>query len=503
MTRPIFACVLLPVAILLASGCRSAETESASDQSHLRLVMRSAPLSLDPHLRNEIVTNAVLGNVFEGLVGYDLDGRLVPVLAERWENPDDQTWRIVMREGVSFHDGSPFSADDAAFSIERARSHPSSNFRSLLVQVQEIRRVDDRTIEITTRRPYPPLLSKLAFVLVVPQGSPEEIVAPIGTGPWQLVDHRDQSRLELERSPNYWGPRPAFARTTILAEPDPARRVEMLLAGEVDVAQTIPASELEKVAAHGCCRIVERDGLQLEYLALDPRKPPFDDLRVRQAVDLAIDREALVAGALGGHGQALGQLAPVNVFGHDPSLGPAPADPDRARQLLAEAGFGDGLEIVIETRDGREVDELVAQLEVAGFRASAALLPWPEMLARRNAELVAAYFGGIVAVSADASDVLDSLAHSRDLERGYGAHNLTGYANPEVDRPIEAASRAKDLLERRELLGQALRRVREDAVYLALYSRHEVQGTRRGLTLDARLDGCLRAVDVRPEPRSE
>lgn len=499
---------LLPTLLLGASGvgmgCRSSESAKQADADlaanarTLTIALRSEPLSFDPHLRNEIVTTAALGNMLEGLVGYDEAGRLVPVLAERWENPDDQTWRIVVREGILFHDGSAFTADDAVFSIERARSHPNTNFASLLVELTGIRRVDERTLEITTRRPYPPLLSKLAFVLIVPEGSPAEIVAPIGTGPWRLVRHEGRHRLELERWEQYWGKKPSFPRATLLAEVDPLRRIERLLAGEVDVIQTIPPTEIARIEASGCCKVVARDGLLLEYLALDPRVPPFDDPRVRLAVDLALDREALVAATLGGFGSALAQLAPVNVFGHDASITLDPPDPARARALLAEAGFPNGVPIVIETREGREVDQIVAQLNAAGFLASSLVLPWPEMYARRNAGMSPVYFGGIVAISADASDVLDSLAHSRDVERGYGAHNLSGYNNPEVDRLIEAAGRAKDLRERRDMLGDALRRVRDDHVYLALYGRHEIHASRANLRLEARLDGLLRASDVHP-----
>lgn len=465
--------------------------------------MRSEPLSLDPHLRNEIVTSAVLGNILEPLVGYDADGRLVPLLAEQWDNPDDLTWRLVLRQGVTFHDGHELTADDAVFSLERARSHPQTNFASMLVEIEGVRRLDDRTLEITTRRPYAPLLSKLAFVLIAREGAPSEVTEPIGTGPWRLTAAHGRQRLELERFDGYWGARPLFGRVTILAEPDERRRVELLLTGHVDVIQTVPAWAVEQIEAHPCCNVLARDGLQLEYLALDPRLPPFSDPVVREAVDRAIDRRALVEEGLGGFGSPLGQLAPVNVFGHDPSLAIPPADPARARALLAEAGYADGPEVVIESREGRPVEQLVAQLNAAGFRASSLVLPWPQMYQRRIERPIAAYFGGIVAISADASDVLDSLAHTRDIDRGYGAHNLSGYSNSEVDRLVEGAGSAKDLRERREMLGEVLRKVRDERVFLALYSRHEIHGIRRGLALDVRLDGLVRAADVAiaPSPR--
>lgn len=495
--------LLLTVFVGLAGGCedRHPSAAPAAADRVVRLGMRSPPLSLDPHLRNEIVTQAVLSNIYEPLIGYDRDGRLYPVLAERWENPDDRTWRLVLRDGVHFHDGRALTADDAVFSLERARSHPETNFGSLMVEVISIRRLDARTLEITTRRPYPPLLSKLAFVLIAPRGSPDLITSPLGTGPYQLRDTTDITRIELERFDGYWGRPAPYTRALLLAEPDPRRRLAQLVAGEIDVMQTVPPDLVAGLAEDPCCRVRERDGLMFEYLVLDPRKPPFDDLRVRQAVDLAIDRTALVDRALLGHGTPLGQLSPINVFGHDPELGLPPHDPDHARRLQLEAGYPEGIEIVVETRSGRNVGLLIDQLRAAGMRASALELPWPEMYERRNSEVVAAYLGGLVAISGDASDVLDSLAHTRDLERGYGAHNLSGYSNPAVDRLIEDAGLAKDLRERRDLLGEALRLLREDSVYLPLLSRNEIHAVRQGVDLELRLDGMVRAIDVSPSPR--
>lgn len=468
----------------------------------LRLAIHSEPLSLDPHFHNEALTFSVLRNVYEALTTFGPSMNVLPALAERWENPDDVTWRFVLRDGVRFHDGRPLTATDVVASLERARRHPRTGFSSYLVAVREIRAVDPRTVELVTVRPYPILLNKLAFVMVVPADAPgdEEIREPIGTGAYRLVSSRPGAGVELERFAGYWRELPAEPRVELLPIPDPEERVRRLLAGEVDLIEDLPASSAPRLQAAPCCRVASLDSLLVEYLVTRPDRPPFDDPRVRRAVDLALDRRRLVDQVLGGFGAPLGQIVGRNVFGHDPEMLPTERDLDAARTLLVEAGYPDGLDVELELRAGRAHETLVAQLAEAGIRVTVRARPWAEVYARLEAGEVGFYLGGVIAVSADASDIFDSMVHTRDPEHGYGQNNFFGYANPELDALVQSSGVALDMLERRAELRRGLRLLAADRVYLPLYTAHEIYGVRRDLEWEPRGDGFLGVSEMRRSP---
>ncbi len=465
----------------------------------LRIAVHSDPLSLDPHFKNEVLTYSILSNVYETLTDFGVNMRVRPALAERWENPDDVTWRFVLRPGVRFHDGRELAAVDVVASLERARSHPGSNFSSYLVAVDEVRAAGERTIEITTERPYPILLNKLAFVAIVPADAPaaDEIRRPVGTGPYRLTAFRPGEAVVLAAFDGYRLGGAAEARVEFVPVPESAERVERLLRGEVDLAYQLRPEDGERLAVAECCRVLSRDSLLVEYLSLRTEREPFSDPRVRQAIDLAIDRRRLVDEALRGQGEPLGQMAGVNVFGYDPEILPPERDLDRARALLAAAGYPQGLDLEVELRQGRRFAELGEQLAEAGIRVTARPRPWPEMYRRLQDDEVDFYLGGVLAITADASDIFDSLVHSRDAEKGYGQSNFLSYDNRELDRWIEESGRNLDMLDRRSTLQRGMRLVAEDRGYIALYAPRMLYGVGAGVDWQPRIDGMLIAYEMR------
>ncbi|HEV8629736.1 MAG TPA: ABC transporter substrate-binding protein [Thermoanaerobaculia bacterium] len=493
---PLAALLLLPV--LLAGGCRRAE-RPASPPAPLRIATYSAPLGLDPHLKNEVLTFSILGNIFDALVSFDAQLRVRPALATSWENPNDLTWRFHLRPGVRFHDGRPLTADDVVASLERVRHHPRSGVGNYLVSVDRVRKLSASTIEITTRRPSPVLLNKLTFVYIVPRDAPEEIRQPIGTGPYRFVS-MDARRILLRAFTASWRGPPPVAEVEMAIVPDAAARVAMLTRGEVDLIQEVKPELSDRVEQTRGCRLLASEGLLVEYLAVRPDTPPFADLRVRRAIHLAVDRAALVADHLRGHGLPIGQLVGRQVFGYAPDLQLPARDVATARRLLAEAGLPEGFAADLEFREGRSADVLIRQLAEVGIRLRPVPRPWPEMYRRLQEGKVPVYFGGVLAGSADASDVFDSKVHSRDPEHGYGDSNWTGFSDPELDRLIEGSATTMDMLQRRAQLQAVMRRLMEDLPLVPLDNPYTLFGVCNGLRWEPRRDGMVEVFDIGRAP---
>jgi peptide/nickel transport system substrate-binding protein len=456
----------------------------------VRVAIHSLPQSLDPHLQNEVLTSAVLANLYDGLTEFDAGSRIRPALASEWRNPDDRTWVFQLRQGVRFHDGRLLTADDVVFSLNRARNHTGSGLASYLVEVETIRAIDPSTVEIRTKRPFAALLAKVMPIGIVPRDAPETITQPVGTGSYRLGRARPDG-LELLLFEGGWRGENALLPLTFVVEGSPRRRIERLLAGEVDVAADLSEDAVAALRSSACCREEVIPGSTVEYLRLSPLEPPFRDLRVRQAIDLAIDRPAYIERAHHGMGQAVGQLVVPGVFGFAPDLRATRRDIPRARQLLAEAGYPDGFDVVLEFRKGRRGALLAQQLAEAGVRATPRETLWTELHPRVRRGDVGFYLGGVVAQTAEASDVLDGFVHTRDEERGYGVTNHSRYSNPRADELIEAAASSLDMVRRRELLQEAMRVVMGDLNIIPIAGLYEVYGVRKEIRFSPRLDGKI------------
>jgi peptide/nickel transport system substrate-binding protein len=358
---------------------------------------------------------------------------------------------------------------------------------SYLVEVESVRALGPLTVEIRTRRPFAPLLAKLTPVFVVPRGAPPRITEPVGTGSYRLARNAERV-VEMIPDPNDWRGGRGNAPMTFVVEPSPDERLRMLLAGEVDVASDLAESAVKVLRTVECCREVVRPGSAVEYLHLSALEPKFDDRRVREAVSLALDREGYIAEAHNGLGQPVGQLAVPGVFGYAPDLLAPRRDVGRSRALLAEAGLPDGLELVLEHRPGRRADILAAQLADAGIRVRLRESPWPDLYRRLRRGEVGFYFGGVVSPTAESSDVLDGYVHTSDEARGYGSSNHCRFSSVRADGLIEAASSSHDLMKRRELLQEAMRAVMQELRYVPVAGLYQVNGVRRGVDFEARVD---------------
>jgi peptide/nickel transport system substrate-binding protein len=494
---------------LLLAGAVTCSREPAlapqPEPEPLRLAVRADVTGFfpNPPTFNESYTIAINSHVFEGLVSFDPRLRIQPALAERWENPDDRTYVFDLRPGLRFSDGRPVAAQDVAASLTAARARGWFN-RDYLQAIESVRVVGPRRLEIRVRPPYLILLSKLRFGLVVPRDSVGAAVVPtIGTGPYKLESWEPGRGFVLARNPHFRGPAAAYQRARFEVVPDSEERVAKLLRGEADVIDQVPLEWLERLRRREDLTVVSGPGLRVLCLGLRVDAPPFSDPRVREAIDLAIDRDELVARALDGLAQPASQIVPSAVVGHNQQIPVTRPSRERARRLLAEAG-AQSLKIRLDGPDNRYPRDREILLEVARQLAEVGIQV--EVNARDKQGFYALlashqsrfFLAGFSCQTGEAGDVLDSLLHS-PREGGLGANNYFGVADPELDRLIDEGNASHNLEDRAARLKVAIRRATELRAALPLVVQTEaVAFSRRVEWPEPPVDFALRVQDMRP-----
>ncbi len=484
------ALALLPC---LLAACRAAPPQQHAHRP-LRVALAPELVGLDPHRQTSHGGFSVLANVYEALTAFDDEMRIVPVLAERWESPDDLTWRFHLRRGVRFHDGRPMEAADVVASLERARRSGRSSQGSLAT-IAELAAPAADVVEVTTTRPNPMLLSNLSSTFVVPRDAPDEITSPIGTGPYRVARYSPGKDLELASWDKHWGRPPRHGTVAFLFEPDPERRLALLARGETDVALRLAEGVAGPAAAAGY-RLLFRPAPAARVLALRVDLPPFSDLRVRRAVSLAIDRVAVTRDLLGGRAQPLGQMLPPGIFGSVPDRAAPVRDVATARRLIAETGGVPTLTLDHGAGRRPEARAIADQLGDAGIRVRlrqrdvAALLPG---LQAGDSNLLLVSF---VYAAGDAIDIFENMLHSRDPERRFGAENRFGYRNPRVDALVEAGAQTRAVEARRAVYQDAMRAASDDLPVIPLWEVPWVYGVRDDVAWNPPAHGWFLAAGV-------
>ncbi|MBI3706753.1 MAG: hypothetical protein HY246_03585 [Proteobacteria bacterium] len=318
------------------------------------------------------------------LVTLNNQGQVMPALATKWEAVNATTWRFHLRPGVKFHDGHPLTADDVKYTIDYVLD-PKTVYgtASRINLIAKVDVIDPLTVEFVTKQPFPTLLVGLTNIVIEPKhyhvqsGHDAMTKHPIGTGPFVFLRWVPADRYELRLNPEYWGGKPKIDRLIFRQIPESATRISALLAGEVQIIEEIPTDLIDRVRKSSNAEVspVETSGSLV--LTFETRKPPFNDPRLRLAVDLAIDKDLINRQILGGVGSVLdGQLVTKATFGHNPNIKARPFDPGRAKRLIAEAGYPNGLTTTITTRSGRYVSDveicnaIAGMLEAVGIKTS-------------------------------------------------------------------------------------------------------------------------------------
>lgn len=456
----------------------------------LTIAMEYDPSTLDPLGMTDTPAANVFMHVAEALFRVDPDGVLEYLLAESYEVSDDSlVWTFFLRQGVEFHDGTPFNAEAAKWNLIRFRDEASFGF--LLAQIVDIDIVDEYTIRVHLDEPFAPLLSHLAHSftgLLSPTAVEAGVDYPVGTGPFKYVEWTPATRLVLERNPNYWGEGPYLDRLVFLPIPEGGTRVMMLLAGEIEATTLIPVDDVALVEENPDTVAVIMPSLGHQYIGINCQRGPLADPLVRQALNYALDKEEFVDFVFGGFAEIADSVIAPGVFGYT-KVGPYPYDPEKARELLTEAGYPDGFSTTIRYNPGwRELgaEVLQAQLAEVGIDARLISMEWGSYLEFTNRPVeqseVDIYMLGWTTVTSDADYALYALLHGDQWAPG--GSNRSFYRNERVDELLDAARRTPVAEEREQLYAEALELIWEDAPWVFILftqNRFGVRSNVRGL----------------------
>lgn len=490
------------LAVALAAACTPAPRPGT--------VVISVPYqvaTLDPHARNALSNFALVSQFYEPLVVTDAEMRLHPGLARLWENPDPSTWVFHLRP-ARFHSGRMATAEDVVFSLRRLREQPGLEMSGYIHYIEEVAAVDQRTVRVRTTAPVAVLLNKLRFVAIVPAGSRGEDLAarPDGTGAYALEDWEQGRRLRVRRRDH--APPGAPDVVEFLLDRSADEAAGDLLSGRAQLAQVGSRAALARVRATGRFRDASHPSLFVKFVAYDVARiktpyvdapvNPFRDKRVRQAMDLALDRRRLVA-ALSTPAVPVDQLVPPAIFGFNPRLPGRVHDAAQARALLAEAGYPGGFRVRLHVRElFQEAAHVVrAQLGAIGIVVDVDVSDDPAFLDRLRRRDVSLYLSRFGCPTGDVSDILDNTLHSPDPARHLGGQNYGGYSNSDVDAAIERSAAIDSVPARRVALERIMERLMTDLPWLPLYVDEDVYAFDPALDFRPRSDSFILASELR------
>lgn len=500
--------------------------ETAGSDDYLVIAVGADAVSLDPHKSNDVPSSNVRENIYETLVKQDENLEIVAGLAESWEPVDDTTWKFKLQEGVKFHDGSDFTAEDVKATLDRVRDPAVASDRAFLFDmITEVIVDGDYEITIKTEYPFAPLLAHLThdgggimssevieqdyanaiekaglditveeYYELREAGGAEydevleeigqylgEHIAqnPIGTGFFELEDRVADDRTTLKRFEDYWGEKAKLPGVVFKVVPDASARVNELETGYSHVADAIQPTDKEYVDSHDETYVNVQESVSLSYISFNVNKEPFDDPRVRQAISMAINKQEIIDGIYQGNGiPAVGPLAP-DVFGYDPDVSGLPYDPERAKELLEEAGYGDGFSTTIWTNDNEQRVETAVYVQNAlkelNIDVEIEELEWGAYLDRTANGEHDMFILGWSTVTADADYGLYALLHSS--QHG-SAGNRSFIADEELDRLLDEGRRETDPDKRLEIYSEAQELLVELAPMIYIHHQNYLTGVR-------------------------
>ncbi|WP_158734971.1 glutathione ABC transporter substrate-binding protein [Alteribacillus sp. YIM 98480] len=466
------------------------ESGEASDGGDLVIATLSDITGMDPHDSNDVPSSNVQHNVFETLVIQDENMELQPKLAENWEQTGDTTWEFHLRDDVTFHDGAEFNAEAVKANIDRIQDEEVASPRAFLYEmVEEVNVIDEYTVEFVTEFPFAPLPAHLAHSgggIISPEAIEEDYAAmengeqpgdyindnPHGTGMFKFQEWDSGNEAVLEKNEDYWGDVPNVDTVTFKVTPEDLTRVGELEKGQADIIFPVSPSDMSRIENTDGMNMYVQDSLSLEYISFNIQKEPFDDKKVRQAISMAVDKEAIVEGVMDGAAtEAVGPIG-ENVFGFSDEVEGLEYNPEQAKDLLAEAGYEDGFSTTLWTNDDRERQDIAEvvqqQLKEIGIEVEIEVLEWGAYLDSTAEGEHDMFILGWSTVTGDADYGMYPLFHS-DNHGDPG--NRSFLENEEIDGVLEEARRAEDEEERKDFYKEAMELLVEEAPMI--YSHHD------------------------------
>jgi peptide/nickel transport system substrate-binding protein len=440
-------------------------------------------------------------NVFDQLTQIERDGRVSPRLSSAWTSSADLLeWTFTIRKDATFHDGGPVTTRDVVWSMRYILDDPRSPNRTFLKLVDKVELVDDDKVRFRLIEPYGIFDRQISFINIMSEayhksaGEAGYASRPVGSGPYRLVSWAKDDRMVLEAFPNYWGGAPALKSATFRPMPAEAARAAALISGEVNLVTTLPPALIDQLSATRGLEVARAPGSRVMFLAFNLTKSPLDNPRIREAVDLAIDREAIATRLLRGLGRATGIMVPPNNIGYDASFKAVAQDLEKAKRLIAEAGYK-GETIAFQYPNNNFVMANDVAQAIAGFLTAAGLkveLKPMEFTAFfplwLQSKLEGVYMFAFGSTQYHGDTIMTSLYEKGS--RNYGS-------NPDIDQMIKQQRMLTNVEEQKRVLAKIFQTSNQDRYNLPLYEEHQAYGATAGLGYTPWPDGFVRLYEFK------
>ncbi len=503
-------------AAVLAAGV--AARARAAPPTELTFGRATEHSSIDPHFSQTGPNNATASGMFERLVSFTATNQLQPCLALSWRSLDPLNWEIKLRPGVTFHDGTPFTAADVVYSLERVRHivRSPAPWTHAVTNVAAAEPVDALTLRIRTPAPTPLLLEQIGLIYILPAALGDGVgndafnsgKAAVGTGPYKFVSWVPNDRVVMQANPAWWGGKPDWTKITLRFIPNNESRVAALLSGQVDLIDSVPPTDAEQLGRNDQVKLFSSATNRIIYMAVDAVRDdspfvaardggklphsPLRDVKVRQALSEMINRDVIASRLLSGAAVPAGQIVPEGEGGYAPELKPSPFDAAHAKALLAEAGYPEGFSLTVHSSADRypgdaQVAQAVGQmlarggLHITGVEA----LPYNVFAPAATDRKYSFFLFGWSSSTGDASEALRSILATYDPANGLGALNRTRYSNARFDTLLAQASAEFDEAKRNALLAEATTVAMRDYALLPLYWQKAIWAGRPGVRFEA------------------
>lgn len=477
----------LTVAVSMLAGCGGGSAKEPEVKDTLTVAITGDPPTLDPHASSTSSSVNNLNPVYETLVRYDENGEIQPLLATEWKRLDDLNWEFKLREGVKFHNGETMTANDVLFSLKRATGPDGAKVSYIMsaIDADNCKVVDDNTIIIATHEPFAPLVGYLPYIgaVVVSEKefteNPEQAALnPVGTGPFKFVSWAKNDRCTYERFDEYWGEKPAYKNLIIRTIVEANSRVIELESGSVDIAFEIPANDVQRLEDNEDTAIVKSNSTVIEYLDMNVTKKPLDDVRVRQAIDWALDEQAIVDAVWRGNAQySPTTVVPVMKY-FDDSDTDVRYDVEKAKALLAEAGVSD-LHLTLTCTENKNRQDManIIQAMLAEVGITVEIQTYEsgtfyDMVDAGETELFIVGWGAVGFPEPDNN--IYGPYHSKQIP----TNNMGFYKDPEMDKMLDAQRATSDGPEREKIIKDVQKYLRVNVPLVPIANSQQVLGIR-------------------------
>ncbi len=483
-----FALIFMCVSLMAFAGGGQEVQEQAKDE--ISIALSADITSLDPHGHNDTKSEAVSFLLFNRLFRLNTDFEVVPDLAESWDQPSETEWVIKIKEGVLFHNGSEMTSEDVKFSLDRSKEMPK--VQQVLSEVKSIEVVDKYTVKITTNSSFAPFLYTLvhAGTSILPKAyvnSGDEFVNPIGSGPYTFVEWISGDKVVLEKNSKYFDRNNIGQSAKIVFKviPEGTSRTIALETGEVDVVAELPTIDMNKVSDNGDLKLYEKPSTRVDFFEMNTEKEPFNSKLVRQAMNYAIDKEAIIIVCIEGAGiQAESVLAP-SFLGY--KAGPYTYNPEKAKAMLAEAGYPDGFEMTITTSgdDRKRIAEVIqASLMEVGIKASIEMLEWGTFI---DSAIKGDHEALVLGWTSNPDP--DSTLTPRFYSGNIDGMNFSRINDPKLDQLLKEGREELDLGNREKIYNEFHEYAMELGMFVPLYVLNNIVGA----------NSLLKGVELSPQ----